>query len=189
MVERPDPESKIAVTEHTNSTAAARTDKSTKQHFSFSSTATPSARNQVTSLLCRVCHAGTGARGCRLREGTDDTGGTTVVMMFRPSCCPSLKKTPRVGVKERTPYCAPFPLGWDAGPALCLMLKRGLLPRGGTTRLSSGLWLPSQCCLVAIICWLLYKKSNSSSIVFRHYPLATPAIPGRGAGHSLWFRG
>ena len=40
--------------------------------------------------------------------------------MPRPSCCPSLRKTARVGMKEREPCCAPFPLAWDAGPALCL---------------------------------------------------------------------
>ena len=111
MVEIPDPESKIDVTRHTDSTAASGTDKSAKQLFFFPSTATPSARNPVTSPVCRARHARTGAPasgGCRPWEGTDDTGGDMVVLMSRPSCCLSLEKTARVRVKKRTPCCAPF---------------------------------------------------------------------------------
>ena len=124
MVEIPDPESKIAVIERTDLIAAPGTDKTAKHHFSFSLTATPSARSLVTSSVCRARHAGTGAPasgGCHLWEGTDeDTGGTTVTQMFRPFCCPSVEKTARVGVRECAPCCAHFPLAWDAGPAPCL---------------------------------------------------------------------
>ena len=125
MVNILDSESKIAVIGHTELTAAPRTDRPGKQHFAFSSTATPSARNPVTSLVCRARHAGTSApasRGCLPWEDTDNTGDTTVLLMSRPSCCPSLEKTARVGVKNRAPCCAPYPLAWDTRPAPCFKL-------------------------------------------------------------------
>ena len=58
-----------------------------KQDFFFSSTATPSVRNPVTSSVCRVRHARSGAPasgGCRPWEGPYDTDSTTMMMMPKP---------------------------------------------------------------------------------------------------------